>query len=199
MKRLVASAVLAMTLQVCLCSFGQQQAAASAPQVSAQSEIYDVITPEIVREFEAGGMESGGTFPDAASVAASPSMKEEAMLTPPPAPVGVAAAPEVPTRAKVFDKRFVGLGLAVFGTTAMDMEFTQHCLKANTCVELNPTLPTSHWGMYATNTPVNLGVMWLAHKRRAGGHRDWWIWPALDTGIHVYGITTNARYEFRKR
>lgn len=124
----------------------------------------------------------------------------EAMFipTPPPAPVGVAAAPEVPRR-KIIDKKFVGLGVLVFGTTSLDMELTQHCLQRNRCVELNPTLPTSHWGMYATNTPVNLGVMWLAHKRRKGGHWDWWVWPAIDAGIHIYGVTTNYKYAWGGR
>jgi hypothetical protein len=117
----------------------------------------------------------------------------------PTTPVGVAAAPAIKPEQKIVDKRFMTLGVLVFGTTSLDMELTQHCLQRNTCVELNPTLPTSHWGMYATNTPVNAGVMWLSYKRRKGGHRDWWIWPALDAGIHLYGVSTNAKYAWGGR
>ena len=126
--------------------------------------------------------------------------RQQALLKPAAVvPMGVAAAPEVPGRARLVDKRFVGLGVLVFATTSLDMELTQHCLQRNTCIELNPTLPTSHWGMYATNTPVNAGVMWLAYKRRQGKHWDWWLWPAIDAGIHVYGVTTNARYAWGGR
>ena len=177
MKKLVASAVLALSSLVCLSSFAQEKAAA-APQ--SPVEMADAaLTP--------------GVQP--ARTEALPSAPRQEALLRPTTPVGVAAAPQVPTReAKIVDKRFMTLGVLVFGTTSLDMELTQHCLQRNTCVELNPTLPTSHWGMYVTNTPVNAGVMWLSYKRRKGGHRDWWIWPALDAGIHLYGVSTNARY-----
>lgn len=181
MKKLVASAVLALSSLVCLSSVAQDSPLQATPRVSESQPV----------ESASAILPATGALPDAP--------RREA-LTPAPAMLVVAVPRKIEeTRPKLVDKKFLGLGALVFATTSLDMEFTQHCLKANTCVELNPTLPTSHWGMYVTNTPVNLGVLWLAHKRRAGGHRDWWIWPALDAGIHIYGVTTNARYEFGKR
>jgi hypothetical protein len=200
MKKLVASAVLALSSLVCLSSVAQQPrvneparpiAAANQPVESASVIVPSSPVAQVPNAVPSGALPADA-LPDA------PRM--EALLTPTPALLVIAVPKKIEEpRAKLVDKKFVGLGALVFATTSLDMEFTQHCLQRNTCVELNPTLPTSHWGMYATNTPVNLGVMWLAHKRRAGGHRDWWIWPALDAGIHVYGVTTNARYEFGKR
>jgi hypothetical protein len=181
MKKLVASAVLALSSLVCLSSVAQDAAGKGTPSLSENQPV----------ESASAILPPAPALPDA---------PRRQALNPSPAMLVVAVPKKIEEpRAKLVDKKFLGLGALVFATTSLDMEFTQHCLKANTCVELNPTLPTSHWGMYATNTPVNLGVMWLAHKRRAGGHRDWWIWPAVDAGIHIYGVTTNARYEFGKR
>jgi hypothetical protein len=104
--------------------------------------------------------------------------------------------PTVPPAAppKVMDKKFIALGALVFGLTAMDMEFTQHCLQRHTCVELNPTLPHSRIGMYAVNTPVNLAVMYFAYRRRAGGKWGWSIAPLVDIGSHVVGVGSNIRF-----
>jgi hypothetical protein len=201
MKNLVASAVLALSVLVCLCASAQQRLSAELP--SAASATIAEVTPPIVPTSASPAIipaATPATIPATADLLQRTPAATEAMLvlTPTPAPIGVAAAPEVPRR-KLIDKKFVGLGVLVFGTTSLDMELTQHCLQRNQCVELNPTLPTSHWGMYATNTPVNLGVMWLARKRRAGGHWDWWLWPAIDAGIHVYGVTTNYKYAWGGR
>lgn len=95
---------------------------------------------------------------------------------------------------KVIDRNFILLGALAFGLTAADIELTQHCLKAKTCKELNPTLPLSRWGMYATNTPVNLAVMYFAYRRKASGKRGWWVAPLIDTGIHGVGIGSNIRF-----
>jgi hypothetical protein len=98
------------------------------------------------------------------------------------------------TGRKVIDRNFLLLGALTFGLTAADIELTQHCLGAKTCVELNPTLPHSRWGMYAVNTPVNLAVMYFACRRKASGKRGWWIAPLIDTGIHGVGIGSNVRF-----
>jgi hypothetical protein len=142
-------------------------------------------------------------LPEAASAIGQPAVtaavSTDAMLIKPAIPVqpaGVAAAPELHPR--LVDKKFMALGSFVFASTAVDMELTQHCLQRGTCHELNPTLPTSHWAMYATNTPVNAAVMYLAYKRRQGGHKDWWIWPMIDTGIHIVGVGSNLRFALGK-
>lgn len=191
MKKLVASAVLAASLLVCLCSYAQEHLPAAASAGSASVAVVAAneapLTP-VVQPVTPATTEGLPSAP-----------RQEALLRP-TTPVGVAAAPRIETREpKVIDKKFMTLGILAFATTSLDMELTQHCLQRQQCVELNPTLPTAHWAMYATNTPVNAGVMWLAYKRRKGGHRDWWVWPALDAGIHLYGVSTNARYAWGGR
>jgi hypothetical protein len=186
MKKLVAFAALAVSLSVCLCSHAQENLPASASVRSTKVAV--------VAANEASLTPVVQPATPAATEALPSAPRQEAMLRP-NAPVGVAAAPHIEMREpKLIDKKFMALGFLAFATTSLDMELTQHCLQRQECVELNPTLPTAHWAMYATNTPVNAGVMWLAYKRRKGGHRDWWVWPALDAGIHLYGVSTNARY-----
>jgi hypothetical protein len=103
-------------------------------------------------------------------------------------------AAEAPHKRKVMDRNFLLLGALTFGLAAADVELTQHCLNEKTCVELNPTLPRSRWGMYATNTPVNLAVMYFAYRRKAAGKGGWWIAPLIDAGIHGVGIGSNVRF-----
>lgn len=97
-------------------------------------------------------------------------------------------------RRKTMDRNFILLGALTFGLTALDVEMTQHCLHAGTCVELNPTLPHSRIGMYAANTPVNLAVMYWSYKRKAAGKRAWWVAPLVDIGAHAVGIGSNIRF-----
>ncbi len=108
------------------------------------------------------------------------------------APMLLAATP-LPPR-KLMDKKFIALGLLVFGLTALDVETTQHCLQRNLCEELNPTLPRSHWGMYAVNTPVNAAVMYFSYRRRKSGKWGWWLPPVVDIGAHAVGVGSNIRW-----
>ena len=191
MKKLVASAALAVSLSVCLCSYAQQDLPAPASAGSSKVAIVAANEAPLTPAFQPATPAPSEALPSAP--------RQEALLRP-TTPVGVAAAPRIEGReTRVIDKKFMALGVLAFATTSLDMELTQHCLQRQQCVELNPTLPTAHWAMYATNTPVNAGVMWLAYKRRKAGHRDWWIWPALDAGIHLYGVSTNARYAWGGR
>jgi len=95
---------------------------------------------------------------------------------------------------KTLDRNFALLGALTFGLTIVDVEMTQHCLHAGTCVELNPTLPHSHLGMYAANTPVNLAVMYWSYRRKAAGKRLWWMPPLVDIAAHAVGIGSNLRF-----
>ena len=89
---------------------------------------------------------------------------------------------------RVIDKRFIGMSALVMGLTIADLESTQHCLSNHTCRELNPMLPTSRAGMYAVNVPINAGAMYLAYRLKAGGHRNWWIVPAVVAAGHGVGF-----------
>ena len=190
MKSLVASAVLALSLLVCVSSFAQQRDEESAAQSAA-----DIFTVHLFPT-QSTVLTAAAVMPAIVPQDLPDAPRPQALIGPTNAVlVAVVPKPKVmEPRLKVMDKKFLALGVLVFGTTSLDMELTQHCLQRRQCVELNPTLSTNHWGMYLENTPINLGVMWLAHKRREGGHRDWWIWPALDAGIHMYGVTTNYKY-----
>jgi hypothetical protein len=97
-------------------------------------------------------------------------------------------------RPRTVDKKFVTLGALVFGLTVMDMELTQYCLHRHTCVELDPALPQSHFGMYATSTPVNLAVMYFAYRLRAARKKAWWVAPLVDIGSHATGVGSNVRF-----
>jgi hypothetical protein len=199
MKTLVASALLALSLVVCLSAVAQENPPAVPDAASAQIADAALIplqpvatTPARVQDAPSDAARNDGPRPG--------TIRIDAALLRPTTPVGVAVAPKVEMRQpKIVDKRFMTLGTLVFATTSLDMELTQHCLQRNQCIELNPTLPTSHWGMYATNTPVNAAVMWLSYKRRKSGHWDWWVWPAIDAGIHLYGVSTNAGYAWGGR
>ncbi len=112
---------------------------------------------------------------------------------PAPAPMLVAATP-LPPRPRLLDRKFIALGILVFGLTALDVETTQHCLQRGICEELNPTLPRSHWGMYAVNTPVNAAVMYFSYRRRKSGKWGWWLAPVIDVGAHAAGVGSNIRW-----
>ncbi len=95
---------------------------------------------------------------------------------------------------KVMDRKFMWLGGLVFATTAADMELTQRCQNAGTCVELNPTVPRARWAKYATNTATNVGVMYWAYRWKKQGKRLWLVPPLVDIGAHVLGLGSNLRF-----
>jgi hypothetical protein len=115
---------------------------------------------------------------------------------PTPPPLAVIETPAETKPKKVVDGKFIFLGVMTMLSTAADIEFTQHCLKEKTCHELNPTLPLSRWGMYATNTPVNLAVMYWSYRRKRDGKFGWWLPMTIDVGIHGGGLATNVRFAF---
>jgi hypothetical protein len=110
-----------------------------------------------------------------------------------PLPVAPAVMPRfvaaTPEKAKphVIDKKFIVMGVALMAFTVSDLEKTQSCLAHGTCVEMNPMLPHSRPGMYAVNLPINAAAMYLAYRLKAGGHRSWWLAPAIETAGHVVG------------
>ena len=116
-----------------------------------------------------------------------------------PAPVSLAIQPSVepaPPKRKVIDKKFIFLNAMTFALTTADIEMTQHCMAAKTCVELNPTLPHSRWGMYAVNTVTNTAVTYFSYRRRKAGKWGWWVAPAVDIGAHAVGVGSNLRFVF---
>jgi hypothetical protein len=96
--------------------------------------------------------------------------------------------------AKVMDRKFLLLNGLVLATTTADMELTQHCQNAGTCVELNPTIPRTRWAKHAVNMPTNLAVMYWSYRWKKQGKRLWWVPPLVDVGAHVVGIGSNIRF-----
>lgn len=94
--------------------------------------------------------------------------------------------------ARVVDAKFVTMSALLMGLTISDLEKTQHCLAAHTCVEMNPMLPHSRAGMYAVNVPINAATMYLAYRLKSAGRRSWWIAPVLETAGHLVG--TGVRF-----
>ncbi len=97
---------------------------------------------------------------------------------------------------KVIDKKFMLLGSLVMATTTADMELTQHCQNAGTCVELNPTIPRDRWAKHLINVPTNTAVMYWAYRWKKQGKKLWWVPPLADIAVHSVGIGSNVRFAF---
>lgn len=173
----------ALLLLVCLAVPALAGSLPDAPSASASSQIPQAIEPVVVPAETSLIIQ-----PPPEVIAARHALKhipvtEEFLIEPAQTP-----------RRKVMDRNFLLLAGMTFALTAADIELTQHCLKEKTCVELNPTLPLSRWGMYATNTPVNLAVLYWSYKRKQSGKFGWWVAPLVDIGIHGVGIGSNVRF-----
>ena len=78
---------------------------------------------------------------------------------------------------------------ALFASTALDMEATQHCLKHNSCEELNPLmkLMKTKGEKYAVAMPLDVLAIWavVRDKQRGHGARGFMIlW--CTAGVHTY-------------
>jgi hypothetical protein len=143
-------------------------------------------------------------LPDAPSagrivpVSDTPGVRDASVLNTPDAAEWALTAPAVvlpetkPPR-KVFDRKFALLTGLATALTIADYEMTQHCLNARTCVEMDPLLPHSRAGMYASNMPLNAALFYWGYKRKAAGKRLWWLPPLVVIGSHAAGVITNLR------
>lgn len=102
--------------------------------------------------------------------------------------------PKAVERTKVVDRNFLLLNGLVLATTTADMELTQRCQNAGTCVELNPTIPRARWAKHAVNAPTNLAVLYWSYRWKKQGKRLWWVPPVVDIGAHVVGLGSNIRF-----
>jgi hypothetical protein len=124
------------------------------------------------------------------------------MTIAPPAPTAPAAQPaatliapaEPPAYRRVLDKKFWLLAGLTTALTTTDIEFTQHCLHENRCVELDPFMPHSRAGMYAATYPANAAFFYWSFRRRKSGKRLWWLAPVIDIGSHAVGTWSGARF-----
>jgi hypothetical protein len=163
----------AAALCFCLCAQAQMIADAALPSAPAASAVTDpapVLPPS--------------------DLSALPLLSAPAAVS-----LAVRPVPE-PAKRKIVDKKFIFVNAMVLALTTADIELTQHCLAAKTCVELNPTLPRSRWGMYAVNTVTNTAVTYFSYRRRKSGKWGWWVAPVVDIGAHAVGVGSNFRFVF---
>ena len=78
------------------------------------------------------------------------------------------------------------------GAAIADVEMTQSCLRAKTCREGNPLMPSNRAGAYSLSLGMVVGQGFIAHKLRKAGKRFWWFGPAAGTASHAIGITSGA-------
>jgi hypothetical protein len=74
------------------------------------------------------------------------------------------------------------------GALVADVEGTQHCLKAHTCVEGNPLMASSRGRAYGVGFSIeglSAGASWLVRK-----HRGWWALPLEGVGVHAAGAVS---------
>ncbi len=89
------------------------------------------------------------------------------------------------------DRKFVLLSGLAMGLTIADFEMTQRCLAQRSCAEANPLMPASRAGMYASNVPLNMALLYWSYRRKAAGKRFWWVPPLMIIGSHAAGVGTN--------
>ncbi len=96
------------------------------------------------------------------------------------------------------DHPTASLALTAFTTAAtiLDIEVTQSCLHAHTCLERDPLYgrTPSRMKMYAINVPFNAGAAYFSHKLRQKHSRFWWVPEGLVMGMHVTGLALTAKY-----
>jgi hypothetical protein len=95
---------------------------------------------------------------------------------------------------KVIDKKFLFLTGLATALTITDFEMTQGCLARKACVESDPLVPTSRFGMYASSAPVNAALYYWSYRRKAQGKRLWWLPTVAAIASHAVGVGTNIRF-----
>lgn len=76
--------------------------------------------------------------------------------------------------------------------TVADVESTQACLRAGTCKEGNPLMPSNRAGAYGITLSLDALEGWYAHRERAQGKRRWWLVPVISGGVHAGAAAGNG-------
>lgn len=79
-------------------------------------------------------------------------------------------------------------------TTVADIELTQHCIRAGTCREGNPLLPSDRKKVYAIQLPLAIGISYIGHRWRKDNFKYWWIPQAALISAHGTGIGFGLRF-----
>jgi hypothetical protein len=90
------------------------------------------------------------------------------------------------------------LALLSFAVGVADIEFTQHCLRIETCQEANPFLPPGRPAQYAVKTAISTSFFFMGWGLRGSSHpllrKLWWLPQAAWIGAQAYGVWTGARF-----
>ena len=92
------------------------------------------------------------------------------------------------------DKKFALLTVLTVATTVADIELTQHCIRAGTCREGNPLLPSDRKKVYAIQIPLAIGASYLSYRWHKDKFGRWWVPQAALISAHGMGIGFGLRF-----
>ena len=85
-----------------------------------------------------------------------------------------------------------------FGAAAFDVETTQRCIRAGTCHEANPLMPSNRAGQYAQAFAIGAVVGGVSWKLKKDHSRAWWIPPVINASAHLAAGFLNLRFSGRQ-
>jgi hypothetical protein len=129
-------------------------------------------------------------YPDAPSAMLPAAALKPIAFT--PAPV-LERVPEKP-RGTTVDRNFVLFSVLAGALSVADIELTQRCQDARTCIEMNPFMPRTRAAKYAAVTSFNAALFYWSFRRKESGKRLWWVAPLLVVGAHAVGTADNIRF-----
>ncbi len=100
----------------------------------------------------------------------------------------------MPTLCLILIGWFWSLTGATVVTTVADIELTQHCIRAGTCQEGNPLLPSDRKKVYAIQLPITIGVSYIGHRWHKDKFKYWWVPQAAVIAGHGVGIGFGLRF-----
>lgn len=94
----------------------------------------------------------------------------------------------------VVDWQYITLNSVQVASSIVDIELTQACMKAHTCREGNPLMPSNRAGVYAVQAGWNALQVWGSYWLKKRGSKYWWVVPTVGIGSHAYGIYGGVQF-----
>jgi hypothetical protein len=95
---------------------------------------------------------------------------------------------------RVVDRPFILLNGAQYMMGLADTMVTQDCIRADTCHEANPWMPSSAWGQFGVITGVSAAEVLASYELKKSGSKWWVLVPAVGIAGHAVGIGSGVRY-----
>lgn len=99
----------------------------------------------------------------------------------------------------VVDKKFVALESAQLGMGLLDAGLTQSCIRAGTCKEGNPWMPSSAAGQYGVVLGSSAVETIVAYEAKKHGLKLWWVPTVGAFTAHTIGAGTGLKYQAQWR